>query len=186
MTTTPFGGPAPVPAAQPFGAPAAPQPQAQPFGAPAAPQQQPAAPGAAPWGVPSETANSELLPTAVLNGQLLLITPREYKQNVTTQHGVKDLVVADVAVIGGHRDGAGNWSVCPPEQSTLLESQAVFGGFLIAALKGKVNAGMVLGRLYQGVATKGNPPWMLSDPTPQDQAAAMAYYNASAAAQPPF
>lgn len=187
MTTPPFGAPAPAPAAAPFGGgqPQAAAPATAPFGGGQAPQQGAPPATGSPWSVPSETSSGDLFPAQELNGALLLFTPKEYRTGVTTVHGVKDVVVADVAVIGARKDANGNWQACPPEQSELLENNAVFSGFLIGALKGKVNNGMVLGKLYQGPATQGNPPWMLADPTEADKAAAMAYYNANQSA-PPF
>ena len=68
-------------------------------------------------------------------------------------HGEKDAVRVNFVVID--EDG--------PDRFGVLEDGLVFAGRLIGSLKPKVGKGMVIGRLGQEPATKGNPPWVLDD-----------------------
>jgi hypothetical protein len=107
-------------------------------------------------------------------GSLLLITPTEYREGITTTFGEKDAVAADVVVLDQTESGA------PEELSDVL----IFQGVIIGQTKGKVNRGMVLGRLGQRPASKPgqNPAWALEDPTEADKQAARDYI----AAKDPF
>lgn len=99
------------------------------------------------------------------NGSLLLITPKEYKESIATSYGEKDAVAVDLVVLDG------------TDEVEEHEDVLLFQGVLIGQTKGKVNKGMVLGRLGQRPATKPgqNPAWALEDPTDEDKDAARAY-----------
>lgn len=142
-------------------------------------------PTADPWSVPSEVQSGDRFDVKGAVGRLLLITPKEYKEHVKTKFNEDaDLVVADVVAIGAAYDTeAQRWS--PTED---LASYAVFEnvwlmqGRLIGKTKGKVGQGMVLGRLVEGEDVgKGNRPYDLEDPTPEDSAKARTYYDAKMA-----
>jgi hypothetical protein len=108
-----------------------------------------------------------------LNGSLLLITPLSHEKDIKTTNGLKDAVKANIVVLDG------------PEGGTEINGGLVFQGRLIGQLKGRIGAGMVLGRLGQGVAEKGkNPPWLLEDPTAADKDAARAYLARNPFVQP--
>lgn len=111
----------------------------------------------------SSPATSSFSPKDI-DGRLLLITPHEIQKDVVTDYGTSDATRADVVVLDG--DGA------PDEKSGVLIFQKALQGNLRAAL-GK---GMVLGRLGQGVAKKGqSAPWILTDPTEADKVIARQY-----------
>lgn len=100
-------------------------------------------------------------------GSLLLVTPREYKENVPTSFGEKDAVAVDLVVLDGTESGE------PEEFSDVL----LFQGVLIAQTKSKVGKGMVLGRLGQRKPTKPGQSgaWALEDPSEEDKQAARDY-----------
>lgn len=99
-------------------------------------------------------------------GKLLLVTPTGYKEGIETTFGTKDAVEATVVVIDETDVNA----------SEVIEGALLFGGVLIGQTKSKVNNGIVLGRLGQGEAKKGQqPPWRLDDYTEADAVLARAY-----------
>jgi len=100
-------------------------------------------------------------------GGLLLLTPTEYREDITTAYGEKDAVVVDLVALDGTESGE-------PEAH---ESVMLFQGVLIGQTKGKVNKGMVLGRLGQRPPSKPgqNPAWALDDPNDADKQVARDY-----------
>jgi hypothetical protein len=100
-------------------------------------------------------------------GQLLLIKPLQQLTGITTSNGAKDAVEADVHIL----DGAGAGEV--------LRGAYVFPLVLQGQIKGNIGSGRFnLGRLAKGVAKPGqNPPWKLTDPTPEDTELARRYLN---------
>lgn len=99
-------------------------------------------------------------------GKLLLITPKSYETGITTTFGEKDAVKADVVVV----------NEANPGDSEEIADALLFGGVLIGQTKSYVGKGLVLGRLNQGTAKKGqNAPWVLDDPTDEDKVAGRAY-----------
>lgn len=130
-----------------------------------------------PWSVPSESkpTDTEYAQIGDLVGELLLLTPREYREHIETKFSKDaDCVVADVAVINTDK----------PTESVIHESMWLMQGRLIAKTKAKVGNGMVLGRLVQKPTDRGNPAYDLDDPTEPDKEAARAFYTAKSA--PPF
>lgn len=114
-------------------------------------------------------------------GDMLLITPTEYKTGVKTKFSrdaddLKDVVIADIVIIKPK-----------PEDCTKLTQAALFQGRLIGATKGKVGNGMVLGKLITEDTDKGNAAYDLEDPTPAARDAALAYLAAQRETEePPF
>lgn len=100
------------------------------------------------------------------NGKLLLITPTSYKEGIDTTFGKKDAVEATVVIINETAVG----------DSEKIEDALLFGGVLIGQTKSFIGKGLVLGRLGQGTAKKGQkPPWVLADPTDAEKDVARAY-----------
>lgn len=98
-------------------------------------------------------------------GRLLLVTPTEYVENITTSFGDKDAVRADIAVLDG------------PDAGSTHDSILIFQGTIIGQTKNRIGKGMVLGRLGQKAASKPgyNPAWILEDPTDEDKTVARAH-----------
>jgi hypothetical protein len=114
-------------------------------------------------------------------GLLLLCTPTEHREAIMTVHGPSDAVVIDLVVLDGPSPGR-------HETGVLIFQKALQGQF-----RPKIGTGrMVLGRLGRGQAKAGqSAPWILTEPTADDQAAARAYLDgavkvAAAQEQPPF
>lgn len=107
-------------------------------------------------------------------GALLLLTPVEHRENISTSFGPADAVVADVAVLDGKDAGQ-------THPGTLIFQKALMG-----QLRPKVGTGrMVLGRLGKGVAKPGqSAPWVLAEPTEQDKQRARDHLTK--VAPPPF
>lgn len=113
---------------------------------------------------PSE-AQGQFDPKA-LNGRLILFTPQEYVEHITTAFNPdKDAVRVSYVVLDG------------PDTPESVEGAFVWQGALIGALKGRVGAGMVLGRLGQRPPSKPgmSPAWVLNDPTDEDKQIARRY-----------
>jgi hypothetical protein len=101
-------------------------------------------------------------------GRLLLITPHSVERDVQTKlYGKRDATRADIVVLA--EPGTG-----PAE---VIRDTLVFPLVIRSRLRSNVGTGrMVLGRLGKGDADgKGNPPWILTDPTDADKAVARAY-----------
>lgn len=149
-------------------------------------------PQADPWSVPSEIKSGDRVAMDDLTGELLLFTPKKYEDDIPSNFPNKpnyDRVIADIAVIGKSHDTeseAFTLDPCEPADSVEFPDVWVTQGRLIGKTKGKVGQGMVLGRLIKvPPTTKGmNPSFDLDDPTPEDQVAARAYYDAKLS--PPF
>jgi hypothetical protein len=140
---------------------------------------------ASPWEKPSEiqTGGSDFVVKDAV-GRLLLITPKEYRDGITTRFSkpgeTSDAVFADIVTIGAEQQEDGSWKpVDDVTQSSSFSDVGLFQGRLIAKTRGKIGKGMVLGRLIVAADVgKGNPPFDLDDPTPEDEDKARAYYDA--------
>lgn len=113
------------------------------------------------------------------DGMLLLLRPTAFMEAVPTTFGPSDAVEADMIVLDGR--GAGE----------TYTGVRIFQRMMINQLRSKVGSGrMVLGRLGLGPAKQGqSPPWLLLDPTEDDQKLARAYLAKAAAVnhdEPPF
>lgn len=94
-------------------------------------------------------------------GKLLLIYPKSYNPAEQTSNGVTPAADVDVIVV----DTPG------PDGRPLFISDARFFGNLAKSVRNDIG-GQVLGRLGQGPNTRGTPPWILTNFTDADAAAA--------------
>lgn len=98
-------------------------------------------------------------------GSLLLFKVRGFEPSVNTVHGETSAVQADVIVLDGDNADA------------VITDTLVFPKVLQNQIKGNIG-GMVLGRLGQGEAKKGqSAPWKLADATEADKTVARAYLD---------
>lgn len=95
-------------------------------------------------------------------GRLIVFYPHAIEKGITTAVGVKDAVRADLIIIDG------------PDSPETISDTLVFPLKLQGQIKWAVGTGQpLLGRLGQGDKKPGqNAPWMLGDPTPEDEATA--------------
>lgn len=112
-------------------------------------------------------------------GCLLLCTPTEQREDISTAFGPADAVVTDVVVLDGEH------------ANTREIGMLVFQKALQGQLRPKIGTGrMVLGRLGRGQAKAGqSAPWVLHEPTEDDKGRARAYLDSLTAVgkeQPPF
>jgi hypothetical protein len=104
-----------------------------------------------------------------LQNRLLLFDVIDIEKEISTVHGVKDAVRADLAVLDG------------PEAGKRYDNTLVFPGVLISQLKSKVGK-KVLGRLGTGEKKQGqNAPWKLITATDQDKQLGQRYLASLAA-----
>jgi hypothetical protein len=118
-----------------------------------------------PFSAPAVSSDTKITEFA---GDLLLITPTSYEEEVKTVHGEKDAVKANVVVIDEKR----------PERSDVHENLLIFQGRLIGQTKPFVGKGLVLGRLREAKELKKpgqSAPWILDDPTDEEKALAREY-----------
>lgn len=103
-------------------------------------------------------------------GLLLLCTPTEHREAIATAFGPADAVITDIVVLDGPH--------APLRETGVL----VFQKALQGQLRPKIGTGrMVLGRLGRGQAKAGqSAPWILTEPTAEDQDAARAYLSGAA------
>ncbi|ADG98794.1 hypothetical protein Srot_2346 [Segniliparus rotundus DSM 44985] len=91
-------------------------------------------------------------------GELLLVTPHEFREGAPSQWGDRDVVDCTVIAI----DDAGR-----AEQYDDVE---IDKKRLVKSLRKAIGKGSVLGRLAKGESKNGFPaPWILVDPTPADR-----------------
>lgn len=108
--------------------------------------------------------------------ELVLFTPTEYVEEVTTDFGTKDAVITDLVVLSGADAG------------TEYEAAMIFQGSLIGSLKRKIpvvnpttgvvtrEGRKVLGVISKGEAKKGqNAPYILAAPTDAQKQVARDY-----------
>lgn len=112
-------------------------------------------------------APSETLPPATIVGHLMIIRPLSHEHGISTVHGVKDAIRADVCVLTQQSPTTGAWGVA-------YEEILWFSGKLIGALKSRLGD-VVLARMAQGAGKPGmQPPYELHDATGDAQAVAAA------------
>ena len=105
-------------------------------------------------------------------GNLLLVTVNDYKENISTSHGVANAVAADIAVLDGTDKGN--------EYKDVL----IFPKVIVSQLKNSIGT-TLLARLGQGDKQPGkSAPWVLTAGTDADQETAAKYvaYKAKQAA----
>lgn len=96
-------------------------------------------------------------------GNLLLITVHEYKEGISTSHGVANAVAADIAVLDG------------PDKGGEYRDVLIFPKVIVNQLKGQIGA-TILARLGQGEKQPGkSAPWVLNAGTADDQETAAKY-----------
>jgi len=102
-----------------------------------------------------------------LNDSLLLVWAHRVEKDVSTVHGPKDAIGGDVHVLDGEHAGE------------VFRDTLIFPAVLFGQLKSTVGSGdPTLGRLIQGVAKKSqSPPWLLDDPTEDDEKIAANYVD---------
>lgn len=105
-------------------------------------------------------------------GKLLLVYPKSYNPAEQTSNGVTPAADVDVIVV----DTVG------PDGRPLFINDARFFGNLAKSVRNDIG-GQVLGRLGQGPNTRGTPPWILSNFTDADAAAAGPLHQAYQAGQ---
>lgn len=118
----------------------------------------------------NKPASASGLDLKALNGSLLLVTPLRLEEDIQTNLGPRDAVIADVAVLDGNHAGQ------------VYRDAPVWPKVLQGQLRPQIGSGEpTLGRLTQGVAKKGqSPPWILDDPSDDDEKLALDYLNSGA------
>ena len=111
-------------------------------------------------------------------GELLFVTPFEERRGTPTPWGEKDVIAANIVVIG-------------PDGSTEEHDGVEISGSRLVKQLRKILAkhAAVLGVLEKGQSRNGFPaPWVLADPTPADQKLAEKAFSANTASDsaPPF
>lgn len=91
-------------------------------------------------------------------GALLMITPTDFKEDISTSYGTSSAVEATVVVLDG------------PNAGDKIDDALLFPKVLQGQLKKYIGTGQVaLGRLGKGVAKPGqSAPWMLQNYTQED------------------
>lgn len=129
-----------------------------------------------------------------LYGRLLLIIPIKLETGIPNRLGkpgdTQDRMTADVIVLdGGPIAFGGKPEAMPPvphdktatvphktDRQYISSTGLISQSRLALAKRAQGQPGMVLGRLTKGAATeKGEPPWLLTDPTDADKALARQY-----------
>jgi hypothetical protein len=117
--------------------------------------------------------------TPTTKGKLFVIEPFDVEKDIVTDNGVTEATRANIWVVRA-ADGS--------KYDEYLDTM-VFPRVIQGQLRAARNKSVVFGRLTQGEAKPGkNAPWVLADPTPEDTAAASAFWSArslSAAAAAP-
>lgn len=117
-------------------------------------------------------STAEGLKWAGLKGSLLIIKVHGYEPEINTVHGTTSAVRADVIVLDGE------------QAETTYSDTLIFPKVIQSQVKSQIG-GMVLGRLGQGQAKKGqSAPWTLDDATEADKGVARAYLAKTV--EPPF
>jgi hypothetical protein len=106
--------------------------------------------------------------TPETKGKLFVIEPFDVEKDIKTDNGVTEATRANIWVVRS-KDGT--------KYDEYLDT-LVFPRVIQGQLRKARNSGVVFGRLTQGENKKGNPPWVLADPTPADTAAATAFWSA--------
>ena len=111
------------------------------------------------------STGSDSVKPADLLGHLLLVTPLEFKESITTAFGESSAIAVDLVDL---------------DTNETYHDVLFFGRGLIANLKSNIGA-QVLGRMAQGLAKPGqSAPWVLEAATEADTQKAVAYVTAQA------
>lgn len=114
-----------------------------------------------PFAQPS--AGGEKFEPKDFGGALLLIYPKSYNPNETTQFGPSTSADCDIVVVDRQDPNA-------PGQPVIKRNARLFGN-LANSVRDSIGS-VVLGRLGQVPTNKGNPAWVLQNYTDQDAATA--------------
>lgn len=124
-----------------------------------------------PFAQPS--AGGEKFEPKDFGGALLLIYPKSYNPNETTQFGPSTSADCDVVVVD---------RVDPVTNQPVIKRNARLFGNLANSVRDSIGS-QVLGRLGQVPTNKGNPAWVLQNYTDADAAAAAPVHTAYTAGQ---
>lgn len=115
----------------------------------------------------AQPASSTGLDLKANEGALLMITPTEFKEGITTAYGTSDAVAASVVILDG------------PNAGEEIDDTLIFPKVLQGQLKKYIGTGQLcLGRLGKGQAKPGqSAPWMLGDFTEADAQLAQRWIN---------
>lgn len=114
--------------------------------------------------------SGDIAKPADLNGHLLIVVPKEFRENIPTKMGASDAVSVDVADV---------------DSGQVYRSALWFNVALISATKDKIGGAPILARMGQGVAKAGqSAPWVLE--AANNDGAAVAKGTAWLAANPGF
>lgn len=116
------------------------------------------------------TLSGDIAKPADLSGHLLIVVPKEYRENIPTKMGVSDAVSVDLADV---------------DTGQVYRSALWFNVALISATKDKIGGQPILARMGQGVAKTGQTaPWVLE--AANNDGAAVARATAWLGANPEF
>lgn len=97
-------------------------------------------------------------------GKLFVVEPTDYEKDIKTDYGLSDAIRANV------------WVLLSPTEHEEFNDTLIFPRVLVSSLKKSVGKELVVGRLEQGEAKKGqSAPWLLSVPTEKDMEKANAF-----------
>lgn len=118
----------------------------------------------------AQPASSTGLDLQANEGALLMITPTNFEEGISTAYGTTDAVEANVVILDG------------PNAGEKLDGALIFPKVLQGQLKRYIGTGQIaLGRLGKGQAKPGqSAPWKLEDYTQQDAQTAQQYLNQNA------
>ncbi len=123
-----------------------------------------------PFSKPATTGPTDKIEWAKLEGALIMVEPFSLETGINTSFGAKDAVKASVHVIDG------------PLAGTDYPNALIFGRALYSQLASQVGA-KVLGRVGKGFQKPGQAaPYVLVDPTEDDEDAALVWLAARNAA----
>lgn len=116
------------------------------------------------------TLSGDIAKPADLYGHLLVVVPKEFRENIPTKMGNSDAVAVDIADL---------------DTGQIYRNALWFNVALISATKDKIGGSPILARMSQGVAKAGqSAPWVLE--AANTDAAAVAKGTAWLGANPDF
>lgn len=129
-------------------------------------------------GEAKEEAGSDFAQFKDFVGELVLIIPKKYEEEVESKFAnpnkggrkVQDRITADCVVL----------DTKAPADSVKHDGVWINYGRIIKVTKGKVNGGMVLGRVVTEDLAGGNTAYDLEDPTDAEKQVARDYIDATA------
>lgn len=104
------------------------------------------------WDEPTTPQQGDQVKMKEIVNKLVIVRPLEYKEKLITKPKPDggEAIFADLAVFD--QDGGNS--------ATIYRHVLIMNGYLVGAFKGSVaNKSPLLGTIYEGVNTKGNPPF---------------------------